>query len=85
MVFMDMALTQADKVEIERIARKEIKDFLSSTEAHKKVIAIIKKELKGKDMDARMVEIATKSIVELFKQLWTRKNFWEGALRNMKP
>jgi AAA+ superfamily predicted ATPase len=80
-----MALNQTDKNEIERMIRKEIKDFLTSTDAHKKVIAIIKKELRGKDMDDRMVEIATKSISELFKTLWTRKSFWEGPLKSLKP
>jgi hypothetical protein len=80
-----MALSNADKKEIERIVQKEVKDFLTTTDAHKKVIAIIKKELKGKDMDGKMVEVATKVISELFKTLWTRKNFWEGALKSVKP
>lgn len=80
-----MALTQADKKEIEKMIQKEVHSFLSSTDAHKKVIAIIKKELKGKDMDDKMVEVATKVITELFKTLWTRKSFWEGSLKNVKP
>jgi hypothetical protein len=79
-----MALTQSDKNDIKSMIQKEVKDFLSSTDAHKKVIAIIKKELKGKDMDDKMVEVATKCISELFKTLWTRKSFWEGAIKHVK-
>ena len=40
-----MALTDVDKREIERITRKEIKDFMDSTQAHKIVIKQIQQEL----------------------------------------
>ena len=40
-----MALSNQDKSEIERITRKEIKDFMSSTNAHKIVIKMIQDEL----------------------------------------
>ena len=37
-----MALTDQDKREIEKITRKEIKDFMDTTQAHKIVVKIIK-------------------------------------------
>jgi translation elongation factor EF-Tu-like GTPase len=83
MIFICM--TQVERKEIEKIVQKEVREFLSSTDAHKKVIAIIKNELKGKDIDDKMVEVATKVISELFKTLWTRKSFWEGSLKSVKP
>jgi hypothetical protein len=80
-----MALSNADKKEIQRIISKEIKSFLSSTDMTKKVLEIIKKEMGGKEPEKRMVEIATKTIVELYKNLYMKRNFWEGALKNVKP
>jgi hypothetical protein len=79
-----MALTDQDKKEIERITKKEIKDFMNSTNAHKIVIDIIQKELGTKKIDDKIVDLSTKVVVELFKTLWQRKSFWEGSLKNVK-
>ena len=38
-----MALTNEDKREIERIVKKEVKDFLDTTKAHDVVIKVIQK------------------------------------------
>lgn len=77
-------MTDTEKKEVERIARKEIKDFMDSTQAANKVLAIIKKELRGKDIDEKAAEIAVKVVVELFRTLWQRKNFWESSLKNVR-
>jgi hypothetical protein len=79
-----MALTDQDKREIERITRKEIKDFMDSTNAHKIVIKQIQQELGTKKIDDKIVDLSTKVVVELFKTLWQRKSFWEGALKSVK-
>lgn len=79
-----MALTDQDKREIERIAKKEIKDFLDTTNAHKIVVKIIQDELGTKKIDDKIVDLSTKVVVELFKTLWQRKSFWEGALKTVK-
>lgn len=79
-----MALTDQDKKEIERISKKEIKSFLDSTDAHKIVIKIIQDELGTKKIDDKIIDLSTKVVVELFKTLWQRKSFWEGALKNVK-
>ncbi len=79
-----MALTTSDTKEIEKIARKEMKDFLESTNAHNIVIKIIQKELGTKNLDDRIVELSTKVVVELFKTLWQRKSFWETALKGVR-
>ena len=78
-----MALTSSDKSQIEAIARKEIKSFMDSTQAHNIVMRIIQKELGGIRIDERMVDLATKVVVELFKTFWQRKSFWEGAIKNV--
>jgi hypothetical protein len=79
-----MALTEQDKKEIEKIVKKEIKDFMTTTNAHKIVIDIIQKELGTKKIDDKIIDLSTKVVVELFKTLWQRKSFWEGALKNVK-
>jgi hypothetical protein len=79
-----MALSNDDKKEIEKITKKEIKDFLDTTKAHETVMKIIQKELGSKKIDDKIVELSTKVVVELFKTLWQRKGFWESALKSVK-
>jgi hypothetical protein len=79
-----MSLTATDKKQIETIVKKEIKDFLKSTQAHKTVVDIVKKEMGTRDINQKVVDLSTKVVVELFKQLWQRKSFWEGPLKNVK-
>jgi hypothetical protein len=79
-----MPLTSADKAEVEKIARKEIKDFMDSTQAQNLVVKIIQKELGTKKIDDKIVDLSTKVVVELFKTLWQRKSFWETSLKNVR-
>ena len=82
-----MALTKTDKLEIERIARKEIKDFMASTKAAKIVFKVVDEELSKRGVvdKKQVVDISTKALVELFRQLWMRRNFWEGPVKNIRP
>ena len=79
-----MALTAQDKSEIESIAKKEMKAFLDTTDAHRIVIKVIQNELGTKKLNDKIIELSTKVVVELFKTLWLRKSFWESALKNVK-
>jgi hypothetical protein len=79
-----MALTDTDKREIEKIVKKEIKDFMDSTNAHKIVVDMVKKEMGTRDINDKVVDLSTKVVVELFKTLWQRKSFWETALKSVK-
>jgi hypothetical protein len=79
-----MAFTDQDKKEIERIAKKEIKDFLDSTQAHNIVIKVIQKELGTRNIDDKIVDLSTKVVVELFKTLWQKKSFWESSIKNVR-
>lgn len=79
-----MALSSQDKQEIERITKKEIKNFMDSTQAHKIVIDMVKKEMGTRDINDKVIDLSTKVVVELFKTLWQRKSFWETALKNVK-
>lgn len=79
-----MALTDQDRKDIERITKKEIKDFMDSTQATKIVVKMIQDELGTRKIDDKIVDLSTKVVVELFKTLWQRKSFWESALKSVK-
>ena len=79
-----MALTSQDKKEIENITKKEIRDFMNSSNATKIVVKMIQDELGSKKVDDKIVDLSTKVVVELFKTLWQRKSFWETALKNVR-
>jgi hypothetical protein len=79
-----MALTDQDKKEIERITKREIKDFMDSTQATRIVVKMIQDELGTKKIDDKIVDLSTKVVVELFKTLWQRKGFWESALKSVR-
>jgi hypothetical protein len=79
-----MALTNSDVKEIEKIARKEMKDFLETTQAHNMVMKIIQKEIGARSIDERIVDLSSKVVVELFKTLWQRKSFWEQPLKSVR-
>ncbi len=79
-----MALTNTDVKEIEKIARKEMKDFLETTQAHNIVMKIIQKEIGARSVDERIVDLSSKVVVELFKTLWQRKSFWETPLKSVR-
>lgn len=79
-----MALTDSDKREIERITKKEIKNFMETTQAHRMVVDMVKKEMGTRDINDKVIDLSTKVVVELFKTLWQRKSFWENSLKNVK-
>jgi len=79
-----MALNGTDKQEVQRIAKAEMKKFLDSTQAHSIVIKIIQKELGNKKIDSAIVDLSTKVVVELFRTLWQRKDFWASSLKNVR-
>jgi hypothetical protein len=72
------------QVEIERITKREIKDFMDSTQATRVVVKMIQDELGTKKIDDKIVDLSTKVVVELFKTLWQRKGFWESALKSVR-
>lgn len=79
-----MAITSTDKKEIETLIKKEIKAFMDSTQANKLVIKMIQDELGTKKIDDKIVDLASKVVVELFKTLWMRRGFWETPIKNVK-
>ena len=79
-----MALTNTDKKEIERIARKEIKDFLNKPMFVKEVASIIEKELKSNRKNRQeIIDITSKVLLELYKTFWFRRSLWMNELKRV--
>ena len=79
-----MKMNKSDEKIIKDIVKREMKDFLDSTQAHNIVMKMIQKELGTKTIDDKIVDLSTKVVVELFKTLWQRKSFWETSLKSVK-
>jgi hypothetical protein len=85
-----MSLTNTDKKEIERITRKEIKDFMGSAKFEKDVVYVVDSELKKKNSKiskthrAEVVDVSTKVLIELYKTFWLRRSFWDAQIKNVK-
>lgn len=75
-------LTQTDKTEIERIARKEIKDALDDSKFKNKIKNLMDDEHKSKDFERKLVEISKNVLVQLFKQMYNKRSFWASGLSN---
>ena len=82
-----MALTPQEKKELETLVRKEIKDFLGEPTVKKFEDALIKKmgkELKNGSLRPEFNEIFTNMMAEFYYTMWTKKNTWQGSLKNKK-
>jgi len=81
-----MALSSADKKEIETLIRKEIKDFLGSNTAKQfenKLMNTISKEMERGGLKKNVKELITKSFQEYFTVMYQQRGFWEQKFRNV--
>jgi hypothetical protein len=82
-----MAFSQQEKKEIENVVRKEIKDFFKTSSVkqyEKSIVDMIKKEIQKGTLKGDINDIVIKIMTEFYYQLWSRKNQWQSALKNVK-
>jgi hypothetical protein len=80
-----MALTDTDRKEIERITRRELKDFMEKPAFVKEISTIIEKELKSNKKNRQeIVDLTSQVILELYKTFWIRKSLWYDELKKVK-
>jgi hypothetical protein len=82
-----MALSKTDKTEIERMVRKEIKDFMDSNtlkQFEDKMIKLIQQEIKRGKLSGDINDIVVKIMREFYQIMWTRRSFWEPTLKNVR-
>jgi len=62
---------------------KGIKTYINSSEFNSKIEKIVKDRLKNeKELEDKVVEITKNVITQLYKTLWTKRNFWKNNLSN---
>jgi hypothetical protein len=80
------ALSPSDKSDIKVMIKNEIKDFLNiarGSQFETKIKDIVKDMVKdNKDFENKVVDITRNVLVQLYKQLWTRRSFWVNDLKN---
>ena len=80
-----MALTQAEKREMELIAKKEIKDFFNSStlkQYEDKILDMVAKELKRGKLEVETKDIVIRVFIEIYQLMWTQRSMWEPRLKN---
>ena len=80
-----MALTQADKREIETLIKKEIKGFLGSSTAKQfedKLVERISKEMKRGKLEKDVKELIIKSFREFYTIMYQQRSFWESKFKS---
>jgi uncharacterized protein YnzC (UPF0291/DUF896 family) len=81
-----MALTQAEKREMETMVRKEIKDFMGSTTVKQfedKLMDKIGKDLKRGKLEGSVKDLIIKSFREFYTIMYQQRNFWESKFKSV--
>jgi len=69
-------LTRAD-------VKKEIRNFLGTSEFEAKITKIVKDRVKNeKALEDKVVDITKNVITQLYKTLWAKRSFWSSTLKN---
>ena len=80
-----MALTNTDKREIERIARKEIKDFITKPQFKNEIEKLIDAQIKnGRKTRGEIVDLISKVTLELYKTFWFRRSMWQSEIKRVR-
>jgi len=82
LMYLTESLTQTDKTEIERMARKEIKDALDDNKFKNKIKDVVDDVHKSKDFERKLVEVSKNVLIQLFKQMYNKRSFWASGLSN---
>ena len=80
-----MALTSTEIKEIERIVRKEIRDFMESStisQYENKLMDKIQKEIKRGKLEGEIKELTVKMFREFYQFMWQNRSYWEQRLKN---
>lgn len=80
-----MALTNAEKREIETLIKKEIRDFLGSTTAKQfedKLFDRVEKEIKRGKLESSVKDINLRMFRELYQFMWMNRSYWESRLKS---
>ena len=77
---LNESLSKTDENQIGVMIRKEIKKAFGD-DLEKKVLDIIKKELKGKKLRNDIVDINKDVLIQVYKDLWIKRQFWLNSIK----
>lgn len=80
-----MALSNAEKKEIEVLIRKEIKSFMENNTVRQfedKLLDKISKEIKRGKLEGDIKDITLRMFREFYQFMWTNRGYWEPRLKN---
>lgn len=80
-----MALTSTEIKEIERLIRKEIREFMESStisQYENKLMDKIQKEIKRGKLESEIKDITVKMFREFYQFMWQNRGYWEPRLKN---
>ena len=80
-----MALTSSEIREIERLIRKEIRDFMETSTVKQyedKILDKVQKEIKRGKLEGEIKEITVKMFREFYQFMWQNRSYWEPRLKN---
>ena len=80
-----MALSTAEKKEIETLVKKEIKDFIGTNtvkQFEEKLLDRISKEIKRGKLEGDVKDITLRMFREFYQFMWMNRSYWEPKLRN---
>jgi hypothetical protein len=80
-----MALSAADKREIETLVRKEIKDFIGTNtlkQFEDKLLDMVIKDMKRGKTEKEIKDLVIKMFTEFYGMMYQQRSMWQGRLRN---
>ena len=81
-----MALSAADKREIETLVRKEIKDFIGSNtlkQFEDKLLDMVIKDMKRGKTEKEIKDLVIKMFTEFYGMMYQQRSMWQGRLRSV--
>lgn len=81
-----MALSAAEKKEIETLVRKEIKDFIGSNtlkQFEDKLLDMVIKDMKRGKTEKEIKDLVIKMFTEFYGMMYQQRSMWQGRLRSV--
>ena len=81
-----MALSAAEKKEIETLVRKEIKDFIGTNTVKQfedKLLDMVIKDLKRGKTEKEIKDLIIKMFTEFYGMMYQQRSMWQSRLRNV--
>jgi hypothetical protein len=80
-----MALSAADKREIEILVRKEIKDFIGTNtlkQFEDKLLDMVIKDMKRGKTEKEIKDLVIKMFTEFYGMMYQQRSMWQSRLRS---